>query len=97
MWLQSSLTHRLSICYGCIEPYGFGNLTAPVLHLCRVFEGGQHVVLESSQTMNDIPFGDHFTVESRWDFSARPPRADGTAQTLVGLPAGPAPAAQLPL
>ena len=41
------------------------------------------MVFESSQTMNDIPFGDHFTVESRWDFSAAPPRADGTAQTKV--------------
>ena len=53
--------------------------------LCRVFEGGQHVVFESSQTMNDIPFGDHFTVESRWDFSAQPSRAARAAQTLVGL------------
>ena len=57
--------------------------------LCRVFEGGQHVVFESSQTMNDIPFGDHFTVESRWDFSARAPRADGAAQTQAGLSADP--------
>ncbi len=56
-----------------------------VCNLCRVFKGGQHVVFESSQTMNDIPFGDHFTVESRWDFSARPPRADGAAQTQVLL------------
>lgn len=53
-------------------------------NLCRVFEGGQHVVFESSQTMNDIPFGDHFTVESRWDFAAQPPRADGAAQTQAG-------------
>ena len=41
----------------------------------RLFGGGGHLVFESSQTMNDIPFGDHFRVESRWDFSAQPPGA----------------------
>ncbi len=51
-----------------------------------MFEGGARVVFESSQTMNDIPFGDHFTVESRWDFSAMQPGPDGTHQTLVGAP-----------
>ncbi len=50
----------------------------------RVFEGGAHLVLESSQTMNDIPFGDHFTVESRWDFAALPPAPDGAPRTKVG-------------
>ncbi|CAL8460897.1 g428 [Coccomyxa elongata] len=47
----------------------------------RLFEGGAHLVLESSQTMNDIPFGDHFTVESRWDFAALPPAPDGAPRT----------------
>lgn len=41
-------------------------------------------MLESSQTMNDIPFGDHFTVESRWDFSIMDPGQDGAPRTLVG-------------
>ena len=50
----------------------------------RVFEGGAHLVLESSQTMNDIPFGDHFTVESRWDFAALPSAPDGAPRTKVG-------------
>ncbi len=49
----------------------------------RLFEGGAHLVLESSQTMNDIPFGDHFTVESRWDFSALTPAPDGAPRTKV--------------
>ena len=28
---------------------------------------GNHLVLETSQSMPNIPFGDHFTVEVRWD------------------------------
>lgn len=28
-----------------------------------------HLVLETSQTMPNIPFGDHFTVEVRWDIT----------------------------
>lgn len=52
----------------------------------RLFEAGAHLVMESSQTMNDIPFGDHFTVESRWDFSALQPAADGSPRTKVGNP-----------
>lgn len=28
---------------------------------------GQHIVFETSQVMNDIPYGDHFKVETRWD------------------------------
>ena len=31
-----------------------------------------HLVLETSQTMPNIPFGDHFTVEVRWDISQTP-------------------------
>jgi hypothetical protein len=49
----------------------------------RLFANGVHLVLESSQTMNDIPFGDHFTVESRWDYSAQQPGPDGAPRTLV--------------
>lgn len=33
--------------------------------------------------MNDIPFGDHFTVESRWDYSVQQPAPDGAPRTLV--------------
>jgi hypothetical protein len=28
---------------------------------------GSHIVFETSQVMNDIPYGDHFKVETRWD------------------------------
>ena len=31
---------------------------------------GPHLVLETSQVMPNIPFGDHFTVEARWDVKA---------------------------
>lgn len=31
-----------------------------------------HLVLETSQTMPNIPFGDHFTVEVRWDVTQLP-------------------------
>lgn len=31
---------------------------------------GPHLVLETSQMMPNIPFGDHFTVEARWDVRA---------------------------
>ena len=31
---------------------------------------GPHLVLETSQMMPNIPFGDHFTVEARWDVKA---------------------------
>ncbi|KAL3156848.1 hypothetical protein ABBQ38_001117 [Trebouxia sp. C0009 RCD-2024] len=31
-----------------------------------------HLVLETSQTMPNIPFGDHFTVEVRWDITQAP-------------------------
>ena len=30
---------------------------------------GNHLVLETSQSMPNIPFGDHFTVEVRWDIT----------------------------
>ena len=49
----------------------------------RLFGGGAHLVFESSQTMNDIPFGDHFRVESRWDFSQQPLGPGEASRTLV--------------
>ncbi len=30
---------------------------------------GNHLVLDTSQSMPNIPFGDHFTVEVRWDIT----------------------------
>jgi hypothetical protein len=33
---------------------------------------GQHIVFETSQVMSDIPYGDHFKVETRWDILANP-------------------------
>lgn len=32
----------------------------------RVYKGS-HIVFETSQVMSDIPYGDHFKVEARWD------------------------------
>ena len=39
-----------------------------------------HLVMETSQTMPNIPFGDHFTVEVRWDVTQLP---GGTSQCRV--------------
>ena len=36
------------------------------LRFCKF--SGDHVVFETCQTMNDIPYGDCFTVDMRWDF-----------------------------
>lgn len=33
--------------------------------------------------MTDIPFGEYFTVESRWDVIAAPPAPDGTPCSRV--------------
>ena len=45
-----------------------------------------HLVLETSQTMSNIPFGDHFTVEVRWDvtqISASPSQCRVKSQVHV--------------
>ncbi|KAK9846399.1 hypothetical protein WJX81_003004 [Elliptochloris bilobata] len=49
----------------------------------RVFAGGDHLVFESTQTMTEIPFGEYFSVETRWDVVAAPPAPDGTPQSRV--------------
>lgn len=36
----------------------------------RVFHGGSTLLFETSQTMADIPYGDYFTVETRWEVKA---------------------------
>jgi hypothetical protein len=47
-------------------------LTAPLQRL--VLYDREHMVWETSQTMAGIPYGDCFTVETRWDFK---PRGEG--------------------
>ena len=44
-----------------------------------VYEGS-HTVFETSQVMSDIPYGDHFKVETRWDIC---PDTTGSGSTLV--------------
>ncbi len=41
---------------------------------------GCHTVFETSQVMSDIPYGDHFKVETRWDIC---PNESGSGSTLV--------------
>lgn len=36
-------------------------------HRYRVYDDGDSLVYETSQVMKDIPYGDNFTVEMRWD------------------------------
>lgn len=48
-------------------------------HRVGVYQGS-HTVFETSQVMSDIPYGDHFKVETRWDIY---PDKKGTGSTLV--------------
>lgn len=52
---------------------------------------GEHVVFESSQTMTDIPYGDCFTVDLRWDVHSMGPPSGGAEG---GSPAEPQAGAQ---
>ena len=46
-----------------------------------------HLVLETSQTMPNIPFGDHFTVEVRWDVTQLPGASSQCrVQSCVSIP-----------
>ena len=36
---------------------------------------GDHLVFETSQVMDDIPYGDRFKVEARWDVTSAGPDA----------------------
>jgi hypothetical protein len=43
---------------------------------------GSHIVFETSQVMSDIPYGDHFKVETRWDIFPNS-NENGSNSTLV--------------
>ena len=48
---------------------------------------GNHLVLETSQSMPNIPFGDHFTVEVRWDVTQLPgASSECRVQSCVSIP-----------
>eukprot|EP00200_Dunaliella_tertiolecta_P008373 CAMPEP_0202378358 /NCGR_PEP_ID=MMETSP1127-20130417/17680_1 /ASSEMBLY_ACC=CAM_ASM_000462 /TAXON_ID=3047 /ORGANISM="Dunaliella tertiolecta, Strain CCMP1320" /LENGTH=812 /DNA_ID=CAMNT_0048976633 /DNA_START=173 /DNA_END=2611 /DNA_ORIENTATION=- len=49
---------------------------------------GDHLVFESSQTMTDIPYGDCFTVDIRWDITPTTIEAEGDEQETPGLNIG---------
>ena len=34
---------------------------------CKLFDGGRHLVLEAAQHMLDIPYGDYFRIDTRFD------------------------------
>ena len=45
-----------------------------------------HIVFETSQTMNDIPYGDCFTVDQRWDIRVDRKAPDGVGpQVLIDI------------
>jgi len=39
---------------------------------CQLFDGGRHLVLEASQQMLDIPYGDYFRIDTRFDIVEAP-------------------------
>lgn len=46
-----------------------------------------HIVFETSQAMSDIPYGDHFKVETRWDIKPHPDRDGFSSLTIhIGVP-----------
>ncbi len=48
--------------------YGMGPSQAVCHQVQRVrMYKGDHLVFETSQVMDDIPYGDRFKVEARWD------------------------------
>lgn len=49
-------------------------------------EGFQHLVFETSQVMRDIPYGDIFKVECRWDVEDIPGEAAASAAQQLGRP-----------
>ncbi|KAK9823329.1 hypothetical protein WJX72_001963 [[Myrmecia] bisecta] len=44
---------------------------------------GEQLVFETSQVMTDIPYGDHFTVEARWDVTNLPTAPEAHPQVGV--------------
>ena len=47
---------------------------------------GQHLVFETSQVMSDIPYGDHFRVDQRWDVTPGPDPGICTLQVHIVVP-----------
>ena len=54
--------------------YGMGPSQAVCHQVQRVrMYKGDHLVFETSQVMDDIPYGDRFKVEARWDVTSQGP------------------------
>eukprot|EP00898_Chlorokybus_atmophyticus_P004158 jgi/Chlat1/4743/Chrsp308S00816 len=72
--VKASFGPRSTMVHETQRHHAFGSATPQV-----------HLVLESSQVLQDIPFGDHFSVETRVDVSPLPPAPGGgkTARCLL--------------
>ena len=46
----------------------------------------QHLVFETSQVMNDIPYGDHFRVDQRWDVTPGPEPGSCSLDVHISVP-----------
>jgi hypothetical protein len=47
---------------------------------------GQHLLFETSQVMSDIPYGDHFRVDQRWDVTPGPENGTCTLGVHIAVP-----------
>jgi VAD1 Analog of StAR-related lipid transfer domain/GRAM domain len=47
---------------------------------------GQHLLFETSQVMSDIPYGDHFRVDQRWDVTPGPDSRSCTLTVHIAVP-----------
>jgi len=47
---------------------------------------GQHLLFETSQVMSDIPYGDHFRVDQRWDITSGPGSGTCTLTVHIAVP-----------
>ncbi|KAL4527599.1 hypothetical protein Ndes2526A_g08627 [Nannochloris sp. 'desiccata'] len=47
---------------------------------------GQHLLFETSQVMSDIPYGDHFRVDQRWDVTPGPESGSCTLSVHIAVP-----------
>jgi hypothetical protein len=47
--------------------------------------GREHLVVETSTVLHDIPYGDYFTIEGRWDVTTPSP---GAARSLLVIRVG---------
>ncbi|KAK9827162.1 hypothetical protein WJX74_008866 [Apatococcus lobatus] len=74
-----------------IKGYGMGPSQAVCHQVQRVrMYKGDHLVFETSQVMDDIPYGDRFKVEARWDVTSQGPDACQVT-TRVSVPWSKAP------